>query len=186
MMRFKDPRYCYLKGTTEQGSHHNEKDQSLVRPFNGKSNHFLFTSNHRKHYPHHPHHQINGRTNGRTIFKDTRINRHINNGFTYIKTQNQQTITTSIVKSAPLPSRFSFNHLRTPTAASTAHSYHRKKIKTSINRILLRKKRINLKIDKRKYCMFFCRFGRCNNGSNCVFIHDEDKVAVCTRLAYTF
>ncbi|XP_074596128.1 uncharacterized protein LOC141851293 [Brevipalpus obovatus] len=33
----------------------------------------------------------------------------------------------------------------------------------------------------RSYCIFFCRFGRCNKGNECPFIHDSAKIAVCTR-----
>uniref|UniRef100_A0A8C9UY79 Zinc finger CCCH domain-containing protein 3 n=1 Tax=Scleropages formosus TaxID=113540 RepID=A0A8C9UY79_SCLFO len=34
----------------------------------------------------------------------------------------------------------------------------------------------------KQYCMYYNRFGRCNRGQNCPYIHDPDKVAVCTRL----
>ncbi|XP_017335484.1 zinc finger CCCH domain-containing protein 3 [Ictalurus punctatus] len=33
----------------------------------------------------------------------------------------------------------------------------------------------------KQYCMYFNRFGKCNRGSACPYIHDPDKVAVCTR-----
>ncbi|XP_076010633.1 zinc finger CCCH domain-containing protein 3 [Genypterus blacodes] len=33
----------------------------------------------------------------------------------------------------------------------------------------------------RQYCMYYNRFGKCNRGSSCPYIHDPDKVAVCTR-----
>ncbi|KAL4635336.1 zinc finger CCCH domain-containing protein 3 [Arapaima gigas] len=33
----------------------------------------------------------------------------------------------------------------------------------------------------RQYCMYYNRFGRCNRSQNCPYIHDPDKVAVCTR-----
>lgn len=29
--------------------------------------------------------------------------------------------------------------------------------------------------------MYYNRFGRCNHGQHCPYIHDPDKVAVCTR-----
>ncbi|XP_011905469.1 PREDICTED: zinc finger CCCH domain-containing protein 3 isoform X1 [Cercocebus atys] len=36
--------------------------------------------------------------------------------------------------------------------------------------------------EKRKeYCMYYNRFGRCNRGERCPYIHDPEKVAVCTR-----
>lgn len=31
------------------------------------------------------------------------------------------------------------------------------------------------------YCTYYNRFGRCNRGNACPYIHDPDKVAVCTR-----
>uniref|UniRef100_F7FCN5 Zinc finger CCCH domain-containing protein 3 n=2 Tax=Ornithorhynchus anatinus TaxID=9258 RepID=F7FCN5_ORNAN len=34
---------------------------------------------------------------------------------------------------------------------------------------------------KKDYCMYYNRFGRCNRGLSCPYIHDPDKVAVCTR-----
>ncbi|KAJ8278206.1 hypothetical protein GJAV_G00085060 [Gymnothorax javanicus] len=33
----------------------------------------------------------------------------------------------------------------------------------------------------RQYCMYYNRFGKCNRGQACPYIHDPDKVAVCTR-----
>lgn len=33
----------------------------------------------------------------------------------------------------------------------------------------------------RQFCMYYNRFGRCNRGNSCPYIHDPDKVAVCTR-----
>lgn len=33
----------------------------------------------------------------------------------------------------------------------------------------------------KQYCMYYNRFGKCNRGSSCPYIHDPDKVAVCTR-----
>ncbi|XP_073708652.1 uncharacterized protein zc3h3 [Garra rufa] len=33
----------------------------------------------------------------------------------------------------------------------------------------------------KQYCMYYNRFGKCNHGDACPYIHDPDKVAVCTR-----
>ncbi|OWF38016.1 uncharacterized protein LOC110466770 [Mizuhopecten yessoensis] len=33
----------------------------------------------------------------------------------------------------------------------------------------------------KQYCLFFNRFGKCKRGDKCPYIHDPDKVAVCTR-----
>ncbi|XP_010582528.1 PREDICTED: zinc finger CCCH domain-containing protein 3 isoform X1 [Haliaeetus leucocephalus] len=34
---------------------------------------------------------------------------------------------------------------------------------------------------KKEYCMYYNRFGKCNRGDSCPYIHDPEKVAVCTR-----
>ena len=42
--------------------------------------------------------------------------------------------------------------------------------------------RKKLAAEDKNYCMYFNRFGRCSRGDKCVYIHDPDKVSVCTRL----
>ncbi|KAM3928618.1 zinc finger CCCH domain-containing protein 3 [Leptodactylus fuscus] len=37
------------------------------------------------------------------------------------------------------------------------------------------------KKEKKEYCMYYNRFGKCNRGDKCPYIHDPEKVAVCTR-----
>ncbi|KAG7488295.1 hypothetical protein MATL_G00033120 [Megalops atlanticus] len=37
------------------------------------------------------------------------------------------------------------------------------------------------KQQNRQYCMYYNRFRKCNRGQDCPYIHDPDKVAVCTR-----
>lgn len=37
------------------------------------------------------------------------------------------------------------------------------------------------KKQQKQYCMYYNRFGKCNRGNSCPYIHDPDKVAVCTR-----
>ncbi|XP_071005901.1 zinc finger CCCH domain-containing protein 3-like isoform X4 [Oncorhynchus clarkii lewisi] len=37
------------------------------------------------------------------------------------------------------------------------------------------------KKSQKQYCMYYNRFGKCNRGNTCPYIHDPDKVAVCTR-----
>ena len=58
-----------------------------------------------------------------------------------------------------------------------------KSIKSSINRLRKKKSTNHLKLatNNQKFCMFFCRYGRCPNVSTCPFKHDPDKVAICTR-----
>ncbi|XP_026179081.1 zinc finger CCCH domain-containing protein 3 isoform X2 [Mastacembelus armatus] len=37
------------------------------------------------------------------------------------------------------------------------------------------------KKQQKQYCMYYNRFGKCNRGTSCPYVHDPDKVAVCTR-----
>ncbi|RUS82635.1 hypothetical protein EGW08_009588, partial [Elysia chlorotica] len=34
---------------------------------------------------------------------------------------------------------------------------------------------------EKQHCLFFTRFGKCHRGEHCKYVHDPDKVAVCTR-----
>lgn len=37
-------------------------------------------------------------------------------------------------------------------------------------------------VKKQQYCQFFTKFGKCNKESGkCLYIHDPEKVAVCTK-----
>ncbi|KAL9275196.1 Zinc finger CCCH domain-containing protein [Drosera capensis] len=37
-------------------------------------------------------------------------------------------------------------------------------------------------VKKKKYCLFFTKFGKCNKGEGkCPYIHDSSKIAVCTK-----
>jgi len=69
------------------------------------------------------------------------------------------------------------------TNAERVRQLRNRAIKSSINRILLAKRHKSyLKQMPKKHCIFYCRFGRCNQGANCPYIHDKDKIAVCSRL----
>lgn len=49
-------------------------------------------------------------------------------------------------------------------------------------RILMAKKDNKSNQLNTKYCLYYCRYGRCNKQSSCSYVHDPDKVAICTRL----
>ncbi|ESO87815.1 hypothetical protein LOTGIDRAFT_127032, partial [Lottia gigantea] len=51
-------------------------------------------------------------------------------------------------------------------------------INKSINTIITNKQR--KKVNK-QYCIYYNRFGKCNRGTLCQYLHDPDKIAVCTR-----
>ncbi|CAI8044152.1 Zinc finger CCCH domain-containing protein 3 [Geodia barretti] len=37
------------------------------------------------------------------------------------------------------------------------------------------------KDNAKRYCIFYNRFGKCNRGDSCPYIHDPSKIAVCTK-----
>ncbi|KAL3860040.1 hypothetical protein ACJMK2_010222, partial [Sinanodonta woodiana] len=43
------------------------------------------------------------------------------------------------------------------------------------------KKTNAFKLMAKRYCKFYNRFGKCNRGDKCPYIHDPDKIVVCTR-----
>lgn len=55
-------------------------------------------------------------------------------------------------------------------------------INKSIAAATARSRKINKrnKLSK-QYCLFYNRFGKCKRGDKCSYIHDPDKVAICTR-----
>ncbi|XP_047582250.1 zinc finger CCCH domain-containing protein 3 [Lutra lutra] len=46
---------------------------------------------------------------------------------------------------------------------------------------IVRQARQRRRKQRPEYCMYYNRFGRCHHGQRCPYIHDPDKVAVCTR-----
>ncbi|KAI1309354.1 Zinc finger CCCH domain-containing protein 3 [Halotydeus destructor] len=55
-------------------------------------------------------------------------------------------------------------------------SFRVRTVKNVINRLLTNKSK-----SKKNFCMFYCRFGKCAKGDTCPFLHDANKVAICTR-----
>ncbi|KAK3578969.1 hypothetical protein CHS0354_034762 [Potamilus streckersoni] len=43
------------------------------------------------------------------------------------------------------------------------------------------KKNSTFKLTAKQYCKFYNRFGKCNRGEKCPYIHDPDKIVICTR-----
>ncbi|XP_058494801.1 zinc finger CCCH domain-containing protein 3 isoform X1 [Solea solea] len=67
----------------------------------------------------------------------------------------------------------------TPTwnrPSSTRHLASR-----AVQRSLATIRQAHQKKQQKQYCMYYNRFGKCNRGDSCPYIHDPDKVAVCTR-----
>ncbi|CAC5393196.1 Zinc finger CCCH domain-containing protein 3 [Mytilus coruscus] len=96
----------------------------------------------------------------RQVFKSS-VNRIDIGGMTYIQTKPGTLEQVGSNKSKVIASRV--KHRSILTAAAKYKKDNTKK-----------------KVAK-KYCMFFNRFGKCERGSNCPFVHDPDRVAVCTR-----
>ncbi|OBS76658.1 hypothetical protein A6R68_16897 [Neotoma lepida] len=84
-------------------------------------------------------------------------------------------------KTSSRPSDGSRAHLRTgrlEPATSCSRSLASRAVQRSLAIIRQAKQK---KEKKREYCMYYNRFGRCNRGERCPYIHDPEKVAVCTR-----
>lgn len=66
---------------------------------------------------------------------------------------------------------------QTPSAGTRTY------LSRTVNRSIQRVRTVNTsrRPDWKSYCIFFNRFGRCNKGDSCAYIHDPEKVAVCTR-----
>ncbi|KAL1425720.1 hypothetical protein MTO96_018887 [Rhipicephalus appendiculatus] len=65
------------------------------------------------------------------------------------------------------------------TPSAETRTYLSRTVNRSIHRV--RNVDNSQKLKQKSYCMFFNRFGRCNKGDKCAYIHDPEKVAVCTR-----
>ncbi|XP_022064109.2 zinc finger CCCH domain-containing protein 3 [Acanthochromis polyacanthus] len=63
-----------------------------------------------------------------------------------------------------------------PRPSSTRHLASR-----AVQRSLAIIRHARQKKQQKQYCMYYNRFGKCNRGTSCPYIHDPDKVAVCTR-----
>ncbi|XP_078071966.1 uncharacterized protein zc3h3 [Mustelus asterias] len=70
-------------------------------------------------------------------------------------------------------------HLSSNLTKAVAHRYIASRaVQRSLAIIRLAKQK---KSKKKEYCMYYNRFGKCNRGDDCPYIHDPEKVAVCTR-----
>ncbi|KAM9365575.1 zinc finger CCCH domain-containing protein 3 [Pholidichthys leucotaenia] len=63
----------------------------------------------------------------------------------------------------------------------TRHSSTRHLASRAVQRSLAIIRHARQKKQQKQYCMYYNRFGKCNHGTSCPYIHDPDKVAVCTR-----
>ncbi|KAJ6661533.1 hypothetical protein lerEdw1_014443 [Lerista edwardsae] len=65
-----------------------------------------------------------------------------------------------------------------PSRAATSRYIASRAVQRSLAIIRQAKQK---KEKKKEYCMYYNRFGKCNRGESCPYIHDPEKVAVCTR-----
>ncbi|XP_067834848.1 zinc finger CCCH domain-containing protein 3 [Heptranchias perlo] len=89
--------------------------------------------------------------------------------------------TRSTVKSVRLEADFDTGDLYLPSSLTKAVTHRHiasRAVQRSLAIIRLAKQK---KSKKKEYCMYYNRFGKCNRGDNCPYIHDPEKVAVCTR-----
>ncbi|XP_048385221.1 zinc finger CCCH domain-containing protein 3 [Stegostoma tigrinum] len=87
----------------------------------------------------------------------------------------------SAVKSARLEGDFDSSGIYVPSSLTKAVAHRHiasRAVQRSLAIIRLAKQK---KSKKKEYCMYYNRFGKCNRGDDCPYIHDPEKVAVCTR-----
>ncbi|XP_069376411.1 zinc finger CCCH domain-containing protein 3 [Paralichthys olivaceus] len=77
--------------------------------------------------------------------------------------------------------RFSNPHVSSTIPAWTRPSSTRHLASRAVQRSLAIIRHAHQKKQQKQYCMYYNRFGKCNRGNSCPYIHDPDKVAVCTR-----
>ncbi|XP_066235718.1 zinc finger CCCH domain-containing protein 3 [Saccopteryx leptura] len=68
---------------------------------------------------------------------------------------------------------------RVDPASSCSRSLASRAVQRSL--AIVRQARQRRRRTEQEYCMYYNRFGRCNRGEHCPYIHDPEKVAVCTR-----
>ncbi|XP_027416225.1 zinc finger CCCH domain-containing protein 3 [Bos indicus x Bos taurus] len=68
---------------------------------------------------------------------------------------------------------------RLDPASSCSRSLASRAVQRSL--AIVRQARQRRRRRKEEYCMYYNRFGRCNRGERCPYVHDPEKVAVCTR-----
>ncbi|XP_008054886.1 zinc finger CCCH domain-containing protein 3 [Carlito syrichta] len=85
-------------------------------------------------------------------------------------------------KTSSQPSDGGSRPLLRPGRLDPASSCSRSLASRAVQRSLAIIRQARQKKEKKKeYCMYYNRFGRCNRGEHCPYIHDPEKVAVCTR-----
>nr|XP_060467538.1 zinc finger CCCH domain-containing protein 3 [Panthera onca] len=94
-------------------------------------------------------------------------------GFDYPVTCSLLITTVHFMNSSPL------GHSRLDPASSCSRSLASRAVQRSL--AIVRQARQRRRKQQQEYCMYYNRFGRCNHGEHCPYIHDPDKVAVCTR-----
>ncbi|XP_061463091.1 zinc finger CCCH domain-containing protein 3 [Rhineura floridana] len=67
-----------------------------------------------------------------------------------------------------------------PSRSTTSRYIASRAVQRSLA-IIRQAKQKKEKKKKKEYCMYYNRFGKCNRGERCPYIHDPEKVAVCTR-----
>ncbi|XP_041863014.1 zinc finger CCCH domain-containing protein 3 isoform X2 [Melanotaenia boesemani] len=77
--------------------------------------------------------------------------------------------------------RTSSPHISHMNPALTRFSSTRHLASRAVQRSIAIIRHARQKKQQRQYCMYYNRFGKCKRGTRCPFIHDPDKVAVCTR-----
>ncbi|XP_052232675.1 uncharacterized protein LOC127845667 isoform X2 [Dreissena polymorpha] len=80
---------------------------------------------------------------------------------------------------AGIQSKYQVDNRSSSSKSKALSPRTRRLINKTVARVGSKYRKVNKQ--PRKYCMYFNRFGKCNRNEKCPYIHDPEKVAVCTR-----
>ncbi|KAM3875799.1 uncharacterized protein zc3h3 [Diretmus argenteus] len=103
-------------------------------------------------------------------------------GSLYRVSANKLSRTVAASTSINRTGRWSSPHQVFPTTPPSSRPSNTRHVASrAVQRSLAIIRHARQKKQQRQYCMYYNRFGKCNRGNSCPYIHDPDKVAVCTR-----
>ncbi|XP_034035291.1 zinc finger CCCH domain-containing protein 3 isoform X2 [Thalassophryne amazonica] len=99
----------------------------------------------------------------------------------YRVSANKLSRTTATSLSINQTGRWAAPSLSSPTSPLGRTFSSRQMASRAVQRSIAIIRHAHQKKQQKQYCMYYNRFGKCNRGNSCPYIHDPDKVAVCTR-----
>ncbi|CAL1274306.1 unnamed protein product [Larinioides sclopetarius] len=150
------------------------KGRKFNSHYHGKMSFFLSQTNKRNNSRHKTSHHVATYFEGRSYSRG------------YLISKNRRSAVGLLQSMVNTPKRFVLNrkvYLRTPNTMKSvvpvSKTMASRVLNRSINRVLTASVKKTSKVNI--YCMFYNRFGRCNKGIKCPYVHDPSKIAVCTR-----